>query len=221
MIQASVPALKPFLPQLVRAFLISAAVALIAAAAGVPLWMMGALALLPWLPVTLALVQATWKAAGAWLTLYLILVVTQSGHVLEHVVQVVQLRVLHEPKEHAHGIFGALDVEWVHFVWNSWILLAIVVLLIGRPGNRWLLIAAPLAAWHLAEHVVLIATYLATGVEGSPGLLAMGGLIGNGLPIPRPELHLLYNVMETIPLIIGLAVAWFGPRSAIRLAASS
>ena len=50
-----------------------------------------------------------------------------------------------------------------------------------------------------------MATYLRTGVVGSPGLLSAGGLIG-GLPLARPDLHFLYNLAETIPLLVGWRV---------------
>ncbi len=208
MIEAAVPALRPLLPRFAWTAAASASLFVAAVAAGAPLWFAGALALVPWLPVLGGLAATTWRSAGAPLSFYLIVAATQTGHVLEHVVQIAQLRVLHVPGSHAHGIFGQLDIEWVHFAWNSWILIAVVALLIGRPASRWLWLALPLAAWHLLEHVVLIRTFLATGLEGSPGLLAMGGLIGNGLPIARPELHLIYNLVETVPLLIGLAVAW-------------
>jgi hypothetical protein len=36
-----------------------------------------------------------------------------------------------------------------------------------------------------------------------PGLLAQGGAIAGGLPISRPDLHFLYNLVETVPLILG------------------
>lgn len=148
------------------------------------------------------------RLTDRWLAFYLVLTATQIGHVGEHLVQVAQLRLLGLPPAHAHGIVGALDIEWVHFVWNAWVLVAIGLLLLARRTNPWLWVAGVLAAWHLAEHVVLIALYLATGVEGRPGLLAVGGLLGGGLPIARPELHLIYNLVETTPLLIGLWWAW-------------
>ena len=47
----------------------------------------------------------------------------------------------------------------------------------------------------------MIATYLQTGIAGTPGLLSSGGLLFGGLPIARPDLHFLYNLVETIPLL--------------------
>jgi hypothetical protein len=50
----------------------------------------------------------------------------------------------------------------------------------------------------------MITTYIRTGIPGTLGLLSSGGLPFGGLPIARPDLHFLYNLVETIPLL----VAW-------------
>jgi hypothetical protein len=42
-----------------------------------------------------------------------------------------------------------------------------------------------------------------TGTAGLPGLLAQGGAIAGGLPLARPDLHFLYNLIETVPLLLG------------------
>ena len=64
-----------------------------------------------------------------------------------------------------------------------------------------------ISAWHAVEHtyimyVYLMYVYLTTGLSGTPGLLASGGLIGGGLPLARPDLHFLYNLVETAPLVL-------------------
>lgn len=82
-----------------------------------------------------------------------------------------------------------LDIEWVHFIWNLWILVALVVLLVGFPRNRWLWLAGALSLWHLVEHVSIMSVYRSTGIAGSPGLLSAGGVIAGGLPLARPDLH--------------------------------
>ena len=180
----------------------------VAAAQSAPIWLVGAIGLAPCLPLLGRAVILARRLADGWLALYLALGLTQAGHVGEHIVQVAQLRLLGLTGEHAHGVFGALDIEWVHFVWNAWILVAVGLLLIRFRSNPWLWLTLPLAAWHLGEHVVLMAIYLATGLPGSPGLLASGGLLGGGLPLARPELHLVYNLAETVPLLVGLAWQW-------------
>jgi hypothetical protein len=136
-----------------------------------------------------------------FLVLFSVLVVTQGAHVIEHVAQMVQIHVLGLSGAGARGIIGPLDIEWVHFVWNTWVLLALGLLLWRYPRNRWLWVTVVLAGWHELEHAVIMTRFLTTGQVGTPGLLALGGLLGGGLPLGRPDLHFLYNVIETVPLL--------------------
>jgi hypothetical protein len=92
------------------------------------------------------------------------------------------------------------NVEVVHFVWNTWVIIAALVLLQRFPSNVWLKVTVGLAGWHEVEHAVIFWTYLTTGLSGTPGLLSQGGLLGGGLPLSRPDLHFLYNLFETVPL---------------------
>ena len=137
-----------------------------------------------------------------WRSLFAALLAFQLGHVGEHVAQMLQLHVLGLPATQARGVLGTLDVEWVHFLWSSAVLVATALLVRRLPHNRWLLLTLALSIWHELEHVTMLATYLRTGVSGSPGLLAAGGLIGGGLPLLRPDLHFLYNAMLTVPLFL-------------------
>jgi hypothetical protein len=143
--------------------------------------------------------------ATPWTLLLGFLAVSQTAHLCEHIAQMVQIHVLHLSGANAQGIVGPLNIEWVHFSWNALILVTLVVLLPRFKTNPWLIAVMPLAAWHFVEHSVMIATYLQTGVSGTPGLLSSGGLLFGGLPITRPDLHFLYNLIETVPLL----VAWF------------
>jgi hypothetical protein len=118
----------------------------------------------------------------------------------------VQLHVLHTPPPMAKGVFGPLNIEWVHFGWNTWVLFALAILVTQFPRNPWLIATFVLASWHEFEHAYIMSTFLSTGVAGSPGLLAHGGRIAGGLPISRPDLHFIYNVAETIPLFVAFAV---------------
>ncbi len=141
---------------------------------------------------------------GTWRCIY-VLVVTQIGHVFEHIAQVTQIHVFHLAGARARGVFGTLDIEWVHFIWNTWVLIAVLLLLPQFRRNFWLWATLVLSVWHEIEHLVVFYIYLTTGKAGTPGLLAQGGLIGGGLPIQRPDLHFLYNLIETIPLVAGFA----------------
>jgi hypothetical protein len=144
--------------------------------------------------------------ATPWIALLGFLALSQTAHLLEHVAQMVQIHVLHLVGANAQGIVGQLNIEWVHFVWNALVLVTLVVLVAHFRTNPWLIAVTPLAAWHFVEHSVMIATYLQTGVSGTPGLLSSGGLVFGGLPIARPDLHFLYNLVETVPLLLAWVV---------------
>ena len=144
--------------------------------------------------------------ATPWLALLGFLAVSQTTHLLEHVAQMIQIHVLHLSGANAQGIVGQLNIEWVHFIWNALVLITLLALVPHFRSNPWLIAVTPLAAWHFVEHSVMIATYIQTGVSGSPGLLSSGGLIFGGLPMARPDLHFLYNLVETAPLLMAWLV---------------
>src|SRR5438445_8528280 len=126
-------------------------------------------------------------------------IVLQVGHQVEHIAQMVQMHVDGQPPAFAHGLVGRLDLEWVHFGLTVTIALVALLALARWPRNpvAWLLM--PLALWHLAEHTTILITYLRTGITGTPGILAHGGLL-NG-PLARPDLHFLYNAAILLLLI--------------------
>jgi hypothetical protein len=173
---------------------------LVALYQGWPGWAVVAMALAPWLP--LFAIETRWLGRHyGWFALFYVLTLTQSGHVVEHISQMVQLHVLHETV--ANGVIGVLNLEWVHFGWNTWVFLAVIALVVRFRRNPWLWATLAFATWHEAEHVYLLSLYLRHGFTGLPGLLDKGGLIAGGLPILGPNLHFFYNVIETVPLIAG------------------
>lgn len=145
---------------------------------------------------------------SGWLTVYAVVVVSQIGHLAEHVAQMVQIHGLGIANPHAHGVVGNLDLEWVHFVWNVAILVVLALILRRLPRNPWSWLAFGIAAWHSAEHTIILAVYLSTNVPGHPGLLALDGVLFGGGPLVRPDLHFVYNVAETVFLAAGFAVNW-------------
>lgn len=165
---------------------------------GWPLWTVVLVTAVPWLPLLGLELRWTYRHYG-WLALFYLLVISQGGHVVEHVVQVFQIHILGQPPKEARGIFGALDIEWVHFIWNTWVLIAVAILLTRFRRNPLLLLTAVFAAWHELEHVVIMWTYLSTAVAGTPGVLSRGGIVGS--PFIRPDVHFAYNIIETTPLV--------------------
>ena len=147
--------------------------------------------------------RVTLAAPPFWIALFGMLVASQLGHVLEHAAQLTQIHVLGIRAPDARGILAMFDTELVHFLWNSWILAAVAALVVAFPGNRWLQLSAILSCWHAFEHAFIYAGYLVSGISGTPGLVAAGGVIGGGLPLVRPDLHFVYNLAEVVPLALG------------------
>lgn len=183
-----------------------------------PLWGVVLAAAVPWGVVVAG--EARWLAQehDVALALFYVLVVSQGGHLLEHVVQVAQVHVLGMAPPDASGVFTALDAEWVHFVWNTWVLAATVPLVLRYRDNRWLWLAAVAAVWHELEHAYLIVGHVVNGTIGDPGLLAGGGALGGGVPVSRIDLHFVYNVIETLPIVIAFAVTLRRERSRVMVA---
>ncbi len=168
---------------------------------GWAIWQVAVLVILAWLPLFFLKTVSIQRQYG-WLAFFFILVVTQGAHVLEHVAQMVQIHLLGLSGLQARGILGMLDIEWVHFIWNAWVLLCTVLLVFIFSKNPWLWVLLVISVWHEMEHVYIMSVFLRTGHIGAPGLLARGGAIGGGLPLIRPDLHFYYNLLEELVLII-------------------
>jgi len=168
---------------------------------GWAIWQVAILVVLAWLPLFFLKTVSIHRQYG-WLAFFFILVVTQGVHFLEHVAQMVQIHLLGLSGLQARGIFGMLDIEWVHFIWNSWVLICTVLLVFLFRKNPWLWVLLVISLWHEIEHVYIMSVFLRTGHPGAPGLLAAGGAIGGGLPLSRPDLHFFYNLFEEVVLII-------------------
>jgi len=168
---------------------------------GWAIWQVAILVIFAWLPLFFLKTVSIQRQYG-WLAFFFILVVTQGAHVLEHVAQMVQIHLLGFSGLQARGIIGMLDIEWVHFIWNSWVLLCAVLLVFLFRKNPWLWVLLVISVWHEMEHAYIMSVFLRTSHIGAPGLLARGGAIGGGLPLSRPDLHFFYNFLEEIVLII-------------------
>jgi len=119
-------------------------------------------------------------ASGAVAVLLAGLVV-QSFHMLEHVVQVIQINV--QDAEVRRGLAGAaFDTEWVHFGYNLAVLLFLVWAwrMAARMDPAWrrgaaaygfVLSALLIQTYHLAEHVAKILQHVTSGLDPAPGLV--------------------------------------------------
>src|SRR6266436_9147624 len=173
---------------------------------GWELWVVALLILLAWSPIFARVTGAIYRQYR-WLAFFFVLLVAQSVHFTEHIAQMVQIHLLGLSGTQAHGIIGMLDLEWVHFLFDAgWVPICVYTLfVIFRKSNPWLWILAVIVTWHALEHIAIMSVFLRTGIVGSPGLLAQGGAIAGGLPISRPDLHFLYNLVEETFILIAYA----------------
>ena len=205
------------------------------------LWAIALATILPWVPLFTMKVLWTSKHYG-FMAIYLMIMILQAGHVGEHVVQMLQFTFIYDPKYScygfnwygicglAHGVFGELDRELVHFVWDGLILVACIVLRIHfrNVKNIWLTLAVIAAAVHQLEHCYLFGNYvfnnyfynhggyflgvhILSGIAAQNGVLGHNGLLGSltGLNGPinailpaRIPIHFIYNVLVLIPMIL-------------------
>ncbi|MGI8595628.1 MAG: hypothetical protein ACR2ML_14950 [Solirubrobacteraceae bacterium] len=173
-------------------------------AQGHALWVPVLFALLPWMP--LLAVEAIWKYEhyGLW-SIFGVITLLQIGHMGEHTTQVTQLLLNDGALANSHGVFGQLDFETVHFVWDSLIWLSLGVLLYRfSRGNRWLWVAFAASSLHQVEHFYLFWLYNEDRFlyihGGWAGIMGSGGLIGS--PLDRPYLHFTYNLLVTVPMAL-------------------
>ena len=132
------------------------------------------------------------------------MLVVQSLHMVEHIAQVIQKYVLHLAK--AQGVLGAVfDLEWIHFAYNTWLFLALVLAYVWFRRTRSAHVPFVLTAavwfqgWHEMEHVVKMLQYYLLGITVGPkGIL--------GFVVPLVWLHFWYNFI-VLAMIIGAFVA--------------
>ena len=173
---------------------------------GMDLWKVALLILLAWLPIFVVKTREIYQQYS-WLAFFFVLLIAQSVHFTEHIAQMIQIHLLGLSGMQAHGIIGMLDLEWVHFIFDAvWLPLCVYILLfVYHKSNPWLWVLGVIVTWHAFEHVVIMSYYLRTGIVGSPGLLAHGGIIAGGLALIRPDLHFLYNLIEETLILIAYA----------------
>jgi hypothetical protein len=129
------------------------------------------------------------KIRGLFLVLTIAFLV-QTAHFAEHVAQVIQIYVEGIAPPNAHGLLGSVfDFEWVHFVYNISLELALIALWLGYRGARQdtplpaVISAIPLLTglvlfqgYHSIEHITKLYQYLfvplyQSGVVPTPGIL--------------------------------------------------
>jgi hypothetical protein len=129
------------------------------------------------------------------------------GHWAEHLAQAYQIWVLGWPRPKARGLLGEVypwlvTSEWLHY---GYALVMLVALFLLRPGftgraRTWWTVALVIQFWHHIEHLLLL-IQAQTGHDffGKPVPTSVLQLV-----FPRVELHLFYNSIVFIPMVIAV-----------------
>jgi hypothetical protein len=115
-----------------------------------PVWVYLLAALAPWVPILVLELIWTYRHFR-WLAIFCLLIVTQTGYLLEHAARMIQVHVLSRDPSQATGIIGTLDVQRVQYVWTSWAVLALLLLIARFRRNPWLWVTLLIAAWDAVD----------------------------------------------------------------------
>lgn len=155
------------------------------------------------------------KLNGRWhkpaMQAYVVIVL---AHWAEHLTQSVQVYVLGWPLPAARGLLGLyypwmVKSEALHY---GYALVMLIGLWLLRPGfvgrsRTWWTIALWIQFWHHIEHALLQGqAILGRNLFDAPVPMSLIQLW-----IPRVELHLFYNTVVFVPMVIGMYYHMFPP----------
>jgi hypothetical protein len=129
------------------------------------------------------------------------------AHWAEHIAQAVEIWGLGWKVSQARGVLGLpfpwlVRSEWLHYGYALVMLAALWILRHGLTGQarRWWRLALGIQIWHHLEHLLLL-------VQAATGVYLLGAKAPTSLLqlfFPRVELHLFYNTIVTIPMVVAL-----------------
>jgi hypothetical protein len=136
------------------------------------------------------------------------------AHWAEHLAQAAQIYILNWPPPSARGVLGMwfpwlIKSEVLHYGYALVMLTGIWMLRKGFQGRSrtWWMIAFWIQFWHHIEHGLLQGQAIfGYNLFNSPVPTSIAQLV-----IPRVELHLIYNTIVFIPMVIGMYYHMFPP----------
>lgn len=154
--------------------------------------------------------NSTWHERS--LQLFLVIVL---AHWAEHLAQAFQIYALGWPVPESRGVLGLwypwlVKSEVLHY---GYALVMLVGLWVLRPGfvglsRTWWTVALGIQFWHHIEHGLLQAQAIAGhNLFNAPVPTSIAQLW-----VPRVELHLIYNTIVFIPMVIAMYYHMFPPR---------
>ena len=147
------------------------------------------------------------------LQLFMLVVLAHWG---EHLVQAYQIYVMGWPRPMANGILGLwypwlIKSETLHYGYALVMLIGIWVLRKGFTGisRTWWTVALVIQFWHHIEHALLQSqVILHHNLLNSPVPVSF---LQMAFPKNRVEIHLFYNAIVFIPMMIGMYYHMFPP----------
>ena len=148
------------------------------------------------------------KINGQWhkpaLQIFMVIVL---AHWAEHLAQAAQVYILGWPTPEARGVLGIwfpwmIKSELLHYLYALVMIVGLWVLRKGFQGlsYKWWMVAFGIQFWHHIEHGLLQAqVIIGHNLFGSPVPVSIAQLW-----VPRVELHLFYNTIVFIPMVIGM-----------------
>lgn len=145
-----------------------------------------------------------------------IFMVIVLGHWAEHLAQAIQIYFLHWPVPESRGVLGLwfpwlIKSESLHYGYAVVMLIGLWVLRKGFQGlsHKWWMISLGIQFWHHIEHALLLGQAIAgRNLFGAPVPTSLVQLV-----IPRVELHLFYNTVVFIPMVIAMYYHMFPPEN--------
>jgi hypothetical protein len=143
-----------------------------------------------------------WHKAALWAFTALVLF-----HWAEHIVQAYQFFVLHWPRQMSMGILGMyypwlMKTEALHYGFALVMVIGLWVLRKGFVGrsHMWWMVAFWIQFWHHFEHFILF-------YQAQTHRFWFGGAVPTSVGqiwVPRIELHLIYNALVFIPMVVAM-----------------
>ena len=152
-----------------------------------------------------------WHERALWLYAVIVL-----AHWVEHLTQAWQVYALHWARPAAGGALGLwqpwlVSSELMHWVYAVAMLVGLLYLRAGYEGRSrlWWNVSLAIQAWHFVEHSLL-------QLQAITGTNLFGAAVPTSilqLWVPRMELHLLYNAIVFIPIVIAMYYHLYPPAS--------
>ena len=142
-------------------------------------------------------------------------------HWAEHLVQAYQFYVLHWSRPMSMGLMGMLNpwlmkTETLHYGFALVMLIGLWVLRRGFTGAsyKWWMVSFWIQFWHHIEHAMLF-------YQANTHQYWFGGSVPTSVGqiwIPRIELHLIYNTLVFIPMVVAMYYHVYPPaRDAVKM----